>query len=1324
MYCLGGGYKRLEINRLQKHRNWPKFLPVWAVITLLVCLLSASLPFNIISQTASAADSLFYDFIAEADNASWMSGAGSLPFPGSDSDNRGFALFRDGWQLEDNSTRARALETHPQWVASGWIMGKYPQLTVPADAELKITVGFFKGATGSDGVIFKVQFEEGQTTQTLLTCGASYDNKLDTMTQSLDSLEGKTGRFILFVSAGQSSGQDWAAWAEAKIEVAAPSELPDLVVTDIEQDGNDIRYQIENIGEGSVINPVGGKVSFCNALFIDDELVATDCVNITEMAPGEDLDNAFDYDWEMTQPQHAIRVCADWEQDVDEESEQNNCWEETWHLEGELPDLVIEEIICDRENSRIGYTVKNIGEAAAPSVHATILFVNDEAAGKDIVDIELEPGEIYKSWFDDYIWPDCQTIEVKVCADGPEEVEESNEQNNYLEKTCQCVVDTTPLAILSGPTVSEVTQTSAVICWETDKASDSLVKYDNHSGKYGAVTEDPGMGKEHCLSLPNLDPGTTYHFVVESRDSSGNKAGSRDLNFETLAYSDEESPSLSLLAPEVLSGKAAISAATQDNGSVDRVVFLLDGKPVFTDFTSPFEWECDAGILAEGLYDVGAQAFTPGGLMDETHFDRPVQNSFPLEDSPVWVTIDNPVSWSEVSGWVEIRATISHEYCQHIVYSEIVLSSATSEDVVDPQDYPVLPWHGPGPPPCADPVTVSYFWDTSELALERYIVKVVGRDEFGNEGDATALVSLVEPPSVELALDIDRDVTREGNYFQVELTVRNTGSETVHDFTVTDVSRGFQGVRNSDVVVTYDTVQGGAVVKKSMGTFRPGNTCTLNYELVPVLFHPSLGESSYRIGESLLGVSYEDEYEREYSREYASPCWSYEGSQVNAAFSSADYLIVTNPHRLFESNPVGDVNQLLARMAELAKEKQGVLGYLERGARAEDLDRLIDARGSGDDRWFLKLCDGWTTEGYLLIVGEEEIVPSFAVNFTVGLGGSMVRVPLTDYPYSDSGGDEGRPELPVGRIIGNTAFELVTPIKTSLDVSRGVRHMDRSDALVVVSQDKPHEYFIQWATPLIDGLIGDWTTVTSVKWEYQDTEKGLLREALAILGSEWDLDSLPSGLNDLRDLVGRWDLEDETTLPEPPDDLTTLRGLISVGEAERVQAAKRGESVRHYTLHPDSSQMLLARAHLVGDNAYDRGLICYVGHGGSGGWVWGLDEPHLSFIGFGTAAPVVFAAACESGDYETGWTDDDGIAEAFLRRGAAVYMGAVISIGGGSALEMQKRFCLTEWTPSRSVGESLIAVKRNLIAIDNPSNPEWLRMAYIWNLYGDPKYGQ
>lgn len=1104
--------------------------------------------------------------------------------------------------------------------------------------------------------------------------------------------------------------------------------LPDLVVVDIRQEDNSIRYKIKNVGEASVVNPLGGTTPFCNALFIDGELVAKDYVNLHEMLPGQWIDNPFDYYWQMTAPQHTIKVCADWEQNVDEANEGNNCSEETWYMEEKLPDLMIDEIKCDRQNNRIGYVLKNIGKGTAGGEHSTTLFVDEKEVTHDLVSVDLKSGETHESWFKEYKWPECNTIEVKICADNYSEAEESNEQNNCLEKTCECIADFTLPQIISGPSVSQVSQTSAVIFWETDEASNSLVKYDYRSEKYGSVIEDSNLVKEHCLNLTNLEPTTTYHFMVESRDYSGNRAISRDLSFETLSPPDKEKPSLSLLIPDKLSGRVLICATTQDNIGVDRVVFFCDGEPVFTDFSAPFEWECDTRVLDEGFHDFGTQSFDGARNMAETHCDSPVQNFFPPDDSPVWVTIENPASWSEVYGWVDIRATISHEHYRYIGYAEItIISSETSEEVVYEPVYD-HPWRGPGTPPSNTPLPISYAWDTSELEPGRYLIEVMGGDEFGNEGDATVVVSLVEPPPVELPLEINRDVRREGNYFQVELTVRNTGSDAVYDFTVTDISKGFQGVHDPDVIITYDRNTRQTSAKKNMGTLRPGRTCTLSYDLVPVLFHPSLPEYSYWIGESQLDVSYKDEFEREYSREYFAPYWAGQRREINNAFSSADYLIVTNPHHLFDDplNAVGEVNQLLSRMSDLAKEKQGVLGYLPSGASAETLDRLIDARGSGRDRWFEKLCDDWLYNGYLLIVGEEEIVPSFTEEFhDVGPRKTTVTVPLSDNPYADScSADEGKPELRVGRIIGNTAFELAIPIRISLDVSRGALHLDRSDALVVISHDKPGEYFMGWAAPLTHGLPGCYSMVTHVNWEYQDTEKNLLREALAILGTRWNRDSLPSELNGLRDLVGRWDLDDETALPEPPDDLTTLRGLISVDEAERVEAEKRGGPVRHYVLHPDSAQMLLARAHLVRDHAYDKDLICYVGHGGSGSWVWGLDEPHLSFISFGPTAPVVFASACETGDYETGWDPDEGIAEAFLSRGAAAYIGAVISVGGGSADELQRQFCLNEWTASRSIGEAFTLVKRNLMAIDNPDDPEWLRMAYVWNLYGDPKYGQ
>jgi len=336
------------IDRRDNPLNCRRVVTVLFSVFMLICLLSTSLPLNTSKNTVLADDSVFYDFVAQAASASWASGAGGLPFPGSASDNRGFALHQDNAQLEDNSTWIKVLETHPQWENNGWIMGRYPQLTVPSEAELKVTVGFFKGATGTDGVTFEVQFEEGQQRQTILSRYATSDGNLDSITTSLSSLSGKTGYFILYVNAGQNSGRDWAAWAEAKIVTTTPAQLPDLVTTDVWQDGNSIRYKIENMGDGSVVNTLGGTTSFCNALFIDGELVATDCVNIHEMKPGQHIDNPFDYYWEMTPPEHEIEVCADWEEDVTESNEDNNCLEQVWRLE-EQPELIIEEVECTSE---------------------------------------------------------------------------------------------------------------------------------------------------------------------------------------------------------------------------------------------------------------------------------------------------------------------------------------------------------------------------------------------------------------------------------------------------------------------------------------------------------------------------------------------------------------------------------------------------------------------------------------------------------------------------------------------------------------------------------------------------------------------------------------------------------------------------------------------------------------------------------------------------------------------------------------------------------------------------------------------------------------
>ena len=707
-----------------KHHSWRKALNLSVNVVLLLCLLSSSLLFSTHNRTASATDNIFYDFVDQAPSASWSSGAGGLQFPGSDSDSRGFALYRNNWQFEDNSIWAKSLQTHPQWVSDGWIMGVYPQMTVPSGAELEVTVGFLKGATGSDGVIFEVRFEEflGLTVapqiHSILIHGAKYDGELDLVTADLSSLEGKTGNFILYVNAGQSSGQDWAAWAEAKIE---------------------------------------------------------------------------------------------------------------------------------------------------------------------------------------------------------------------------CVTDIAPPEIISGPTVSQITEISVLICWETDEVSDSLVKYDCLSGIYGSAVEDHSSVVEHCLSLTQLEPATTYHFMVESTDSSGNRAASRDLSFETLSSLDGEEPSLSLLIPHTLSGKVPISADAQDNVGVEGVIFFIDGKPVHTDYSYPFEWECDTKEYADGPHEFGAQASDlTGNFAEDTQegfIDNPSDASVPI------VTILNPRRGDTVLGRVPIEVQVQDD--AGIKKIELYIDAACN----DGEDYTTS---------CTDPSTgerlycplprsrtMTFYWDTNFLAQDSehgIEVKAYDASDPANIGSDGFRVTIgrVEQPDPGLIYDpgpnieLRRDVDRTDNYFEVTLEVENTGVKTLSSIVIEDNTQGFQCCQGVDTceVTYYPSVQWSVVEIGHPDDLAPGETISLKYYAIPILFNP-YSLSDYAIGHhpTFLECTADGEHHRFSFSLPRTPGVPEDKLDVEAALSSADYLIVTNPDNLFILNPEADVNKLLSAMAELAVEKNGVLGY-------------------------------------------------------------------------------------------------------------------------------------------------------------------------------------------------------------------------------------------------------------------------------------------------------------------------------------------------------------------------------------------------------------
>jgi hypothetical protein len=167
--------------------------------------------------TGGGGSSVAYDFVEQAPTAYWWTIISSsvvvLPFPGAINDNRGFATYRDNIKLSDGNTYTRVLETHPQWVNNGWISGKYSGVYVPPGAKLRIKVGLINGASAGNVAFYIGKFGDVAT----ISAGVAYADGVKVVEADLSAYAGQTIDFVLGTNANGSSGQDWAAWAEAKI---------------------------------------------------------------------------------------------------------------------------------------------------------------------------------------------------------------------------------------------------------------------------------------------------------------------------------------------------------------------------------------------------------------------------------------------------------------------------------------------------------------------------------------------------------------------------------------------------------------------------------------------------------------------------------------------------------------------------------------------------------------------------------------------------------------------------------------------------------------------------------------------------------------------------------------------------------------------------------------------------------------------------------------------------------------------------------------------------------------------------------------------------
>ena len=206
------------------------------------------------------------------------------------------------------------------------------------------------------------------------------------------------------------------------------------------------------------------------------------------------------------------------------------------------------------------------------------------------------------------------------------------------------------------------------------------------------------------------------------------------------------------------------------------------------------------------------------------------------------------------------------------------------------------------------------------------------------------------------------------------------------------------------------------------------------------------------------------------------------------------------------------------------------------------------------------------------------------------------------------------------------------------------------------------------------------------------------------------------------------------TRTHPPLDLATLRTMISVAQA--ISVLHDHGFADPYQVFESVCQAGDARAGDVKAGAEGKDIIIWIGHGGPGGWAWvlddfigscgpsdlyigGPDDAGISAIDFGGTCPVVFAGSCLTGAYarETGRS----IAQAFLRLGAAVYIGNTEVQGVGACQEVALDYFSNYWNRSGiSVGQAMKEMKANM------ARHRWARRSwdiYEMNTYGDPKFG-
>ncbi|MBN1389452.1 MAG: hypothetical protein JXA22_02305 [Candidatus Thermoplasmatota archaeon] len=735
--------------------------------------------------------------------------------------------------------------------------------------------------------------------------------------------------------------------------------------------------------------------------------------------------------WNLTKVVVSVKIefsTADNEQNLS-----NDIRTERWFRD--LPDLYVSMVYRDRTSGNTTAIIGNRGMIEANTWLYTGIWVNGTLEDHVEGIYDLAPGEtvpIQMNWSWD---PSLSPVRLSVAVDPYNWVGEMDDHDNYFNITWRRL---DPLEFSDPPEVSSTGIRNATIGWSTSVPTRCFVRYGRVSSNL-ASTGQTALALEGSVELTGLSPRTQYIFEVLASDENGRSLVSGQLTFTTKPLFSASMPSGSFSPGALQFGQGVhrVPFQASDGEGIQRVDMLIDGNLVMT----------QAGMGRGNIsgMDHDFSIYVPG----DHHMT-------------IVVTDGEDHTFTFSSAFQVLASELGTMHVTIISTSEVPITNGVfwlTGTCRDPGGVASAAWFIDGTEVdrvsrevITGTLNMHYTWFTVDDEDGPHNVTLRAWNAHGDMSEQTRsflVHNIVEPGDPNLVVERG-DVTIDGTHLVSHLTVTNAGGGAARDIVVKDIIYGFVPLDGDEGTYSFGNSGVYWIVARRIDHIQAGASREITFELIPA-FNPGEG---YCIGYTAIqpGTAYTYTTFVTYSRldgvigygDYMSLPRGYmsDGEVVDAgayqAYHGSNYLMMTCGEALYDNLPPGTAtDEVLKESARLLDLRDGVFGFIDNDPPNGLSEYSVRQELT---EWARYMKPGYSSDGYLAILGEDEIIPVWEIS---GVQGS-------DIGYALLGGAT-MPELIVGRFIGRTADEILIPLRTAIGVIEGALLNDHTGAATLIT---------------------------------------------------------------------------------------------------------------------------------------------------------------------------------------------------------------------------------------------------------------------------------